>query len=267
MTEKSDHKKSVTDIEKLKILMPHWINHNNDHIRDNEKWLKKTIGLGLKDVGHELKEAIEILKKANRHIEVAYKKLQQSGSPMPGAIFETEKHRETLKEKNPPEISGDFNLKQIGVIRTPYTDNAPYQPVQEDEGDFRIVVDSQYGDSLYKLEGFRYIYVIYYIHRVKQEFSEIVSPSWTNGAKVGVFASRSPVRPNPIGISIVQIKGIKNNEIFTSGLDVFDGTPLLDIKPYIKDLDSKPDANYGWIEDVDNREHLLLHIRGIPHDY
>jgi len=47
---------------------------------------------------------------------------------------------------------------------------------------------------------------------------------------------------------------------------VFDGTPLLDIKPYIKDLDT-PDANYGWIEDMDDRVHLLLHIRGIPHDY
>jgi hypothetical protein len=62
-------------------------------------------------------------------------------------------------------------------------------------------------------------------------------------------------------------KGITNNEILTSGMDVFDGTPLLDIKPYIKDLDTKHDANYGWIEDMDDREHLLLHIRGIPHDY
>ncbi len=70
---------------------PHWINHNNDHIRDNEKWLKKTIGLGLKDVGHEIEEAIEILKKANRHIELAYKKLQQSEFPKIGVIFETEK--------------------------------------------------------------------------------------------------------------------------------------------------------------------------------
>ncbi|TET70931.1 MAG: hypothetical protein E3J56_07305 [Candidatus Aminicenantes bacterium] len=62
-------------------------------------------------------------------------------------------------------------------------------------------------------------------------------------------------------------KGITNNEILTSGMDVFDGTPMLDIKPYIKDLDTKHDANYGWIEDMDDREHLLLHIRGIPHDY
>lgn len=78
-----------------------------------------------------------------------------------------------------------FELKQIGIIRTPYTDNAPYQPVDKDKGN----------------------------------------------------------------------------------LDVFDGTPLLDIKPYIKDLDTKIDANYGWIEEIGDREHLLLHIKGIPHDY
>jgi tRNA (Thr-GGU) A37 N-methylase len=62
-------------------------------------------------------------------------------------------------------------------------------------------------------------------------------------------------------------KNITNNEILKSGMDVFDGTPLLDIKPYIKDLDTKPDANYGWIKDMDDRVHLLLHIRGIPHGY
>jgi tRNA-Thr(GGU) m(6)t(6)A37 methyltransferase TsaA len=160
-----------------------------------------------------------------------------------------------------------FKLKQIGVIRTPYTDNAPYQPVDKDEGDFRIVIDSQYVGGLYKLVKFRYIYVIYFIHRIKQKPSIVVSPPWTGGMKVGVFASRSPVRPNPIGISIVCIKQIVNNQIFTSGLDVFDGTPLLDIKPYIKDLDAKSDANYGWLEEMDDHEHLLLHIKGIPHDY
>jgi len=53
----------------------------------------------------------------------------------------------------------------------------------------------------------------------------------------------------------------------TSGVDVFDGTPLLDIKPYVAELDSKVDANYGWIDEVDGRDHLLLHIRGVPHDH
>ncbi len=160
-----------------------------------------------------------------------------------------------------------FKLKRIGVIRTPYIDNAPYQPLDEAKGDFRVVVDSQYADGLYKLAKFHYIYVIYYIHHIVRRLSMIVSPPWAGGARVGLFASRSPVRPNPIGLSVVRIKSIVNNEIHTSGLDVFDGTPLLDIKPYINDLDSKCDANYGWIEEMDDKEHLLLHIKGIPHDY
>ncbi len=160
-----------------------------------------------------------------------------------------------------------FNLKQIGLIRTPYTDNAPYQPVDEDKGDFRIVVDSQYVRGLYKLAKFRYIYVIYFIDRIRHKLSMEVFPPWADGSKVGLFASRSPVRPNPIGLSVVRIKHIAGNEIETSGLDVFDGTPLLDIKPYVKDLDAKTDANYGWIEEIADREHLFLHVRGIPHDY
>ena len=157
-----------------------------------------------------------------------------------------------------------LSFKQIGVIRTPYKDSAPYQPVEDDEGDFRIVVDPEYAEGLYKLEKFKYIYVIYYIHKVRREVSMIVTPPWAHGTEVGVFASRSPVRPNPIGLSIVKVKKVSGNEVHCTGLDAFDGTPLLDIKPYVKDLDSKPDANYGWIEDS---EHLLLHIKGIPHDY
>jgi tRNA-Thr(GGU) m(6)t(6)A37 methyltransferase TsaA len=162
----------------------------------------------------------------------------------------------------------NIKFKQIGVIRTPYIDNAPYQPVDEDEGEFRIIVDKEYTDGLIDLARFRYIYVIYHIHRLTRKPSMIVSPRWTPGTKVGLFASRSPARPNQIGISIVQIRKIVDNEILTSGLDVFDNTPLLDIKPYIKDLDSKDDANYGWLDDLDsNKEHLLLHIKGIPHEY
>jgi len=65
----------------------------------------------------------------------------------------------------------------------------------------------------------------------------------------------------------VRIKHITGNHIVTSGLDVFDGTPLLDIKPYIKEPDTKPNANYGWLEDLEDRAHLTLHIKGIPHEY
>ena len=162
----------------------------------------------------------------------------------------------------------NFKFKQIGIIKTPYIDNAPYQPVNKDRGDFRIVLNSEYKDGLLRLKSFRYMYVIYYIDRLKSKPSMVVTPPWTGGAKIGIFASRAPLRPNPIGISIVRIKKIINNEIITSGLDAFDGTPVLDIKPYVKDLDSKMDANYGWIDDLGgDKEHLSLHLKGIPHEY
>jgi len=262
MTGQQNNQKQT--VEKLKILMPYWISHNNQHIQDKERWLRKVENMGLEEVACELKEAVEILKEANRHIELANKKMKENRFSEPGDTLETEKMQKISKQTE--EIMS-FELKQIGVIRTPYTDNAPYQPVEEDEGDFRIVVEPQYTDGLSKLAGFRYIYVIYYIHQVKRELSMMVSPPWTGGVKVGVFASRAPVRPNCIGLSIVRIKRIINNEILTSGLDVFDGTPVLDIKPYVKDLDAKSDANYGWIKKMDDHEHLLLHIKGIPHDY
>jgi len=131
-----------------------------------------------------------------------------------------------------------FNLEQIGVIRTPYTDNAPYQPVDNAKGDFHIVIDSQYVGGLYKLAKFRYIYVIYFIHRINRKLSMEVSPPWIGGMKIGVFASRSPVRLNPIGFSIVLIKHVVDNKIYTLGLDVFDETPknLLLTFPLIKTI-------------------------------
>ncbi|MBW2056516.1 MAG: tRNA (N6-threonylcarbamoyladenosine(37)-N6)-methyltransferase TrmO [Deltaproteobacteria bacterium] len=160
-----------------------------------------------------------------------------------------------------------FRFKSIGKIHTPYKEKAPYQPVDSDPGDFRVVLLPRYAAGLSELASFRYIYLIYYLDRLEREVSMMVSPPWAGGKEVGVFASRSPVRPNPIGLSVVRLVKIVENQVFTSGLDVFDGTPLLDIKPYIKDLDSKPDANQGWVDRMEGREHLSLHIRGIPHDY
>jgi len=157
--------------------------------------------------------------------------------------------------------------KEIGVIHTPYTDTAPYQPISDDEGEFFIEVYSEYSKGLSELDSFRYIYLIYYIHKLTQKVTMKVSPAWAAGLKIGLFASRSPLRPNPIGLSIVKIEKIDKNKIFTSGIDVFDGTPLLDIKPYVKDLDSKCDADYGWIDHLGDMRHLALHIQGIPHDY
>ena len=82
-------------------------------------------------------------------------------------------------------------------------------------------------------------------------------------------ASRTPQRLSPIGIQDVRLLAIQGTALIIEGLDAIDGTPLPDIKPYVRGLDCcREDANYGWLDDLDgNKEHLLLHIRGIPHDY
>ena len=82
-----------------------------------------------------------------------------------------------------------------------------------------------------------------------------------------LFPLLFPFRPSCLGLGIVRIKRISGNRIVTDGPDVFNGPPLLDIKPYIKELDSKSDANFEWLEDLDDRDHLMLHIKGIPLDY
>jgi tRNA-Thr(GGU) m(6)t(6)A37 methyltransferase TsaA len=165
-------------------------------------------------------------------------------------------------------LKSSFEIKSIGIIRTPYVSSAPYQPFRDQaDEDFCIVLNPEFTEGLYRLESFRYIYVIYFLDKINREPSMIVSPPWSNGEKVGVFASRSPVRPNPIGLSVVEIKSIKDNVIYISSIDAFNGTPVIDIKPYIKDLDTREDANYGWVDELEDKEHLILHIKGIPHNF
>jgi tRNA-Thr(GGU) m(6)t(6)A37 methyltransferase TsaA len=162
----------------------------------------------------------------------------------------------------------EIHFRPIGVIRTPYGDDwAPDQPVERaSEKDlFRLVLFDSLAEGLRDLDRFAYIYVLYFMNRSRGPATLRVQPPWAKGKEVGLFASRSPARPNPIGLSIVRLIRVQGNEVVTSPLDAFDESPLLDVKPYIKDLDAKADANVGWIEDLEDREHLLLHIRGIAH--
>jgi tRNA-Thr(GGU) m(6)t(6)A37 methyltransferase TsaA len=156
----------------------------------------------------------------------------------------------------------------IGIIRTPYTDNAPYQPVVDDKGDFKLVIDQKFANGLKLIETFKYIYVIYALDKISIQTKELtLRPPWAPQMEIGVFASRSPNRPNPIGLSIVKILKIINNTIYISGIDAFDGSPIIDIKPYLNKLDAKPDANYGWVSETGDENHLALHIKGVPHKH
>lgn len=166
------------------------------------------------------------------------------------------------------EVRSDFiSIRPIGCIRSPYKEWAPYQPVEQKKGigKFQVHVNEDYSRGLKDLEHFAYVILIYYFDRAERNYELIVKPPWTK-RNVGLFASRSPNRPNPIGISIVRIHKIEGNVVYTWPIDVFDETPLLDIKPYIATLDGKMDADDGWIEGLEGKEHLLQHIRGIPHN-
>ena len=154
----------------------------------------------------------------------------------------------------------------IGWVRTPYINAAPYQPRENDKEKFYLELLPEYAEGLEELETFRYIYVLFHMHK-KRKSSLHAHPPWGRAKEVGVFASRSPNRPNAVGLSIVKLLRIEGNIVHISGIDAFDKSPLLDIKPYIAELDSKEDANYGWVDKYDGRGHLRLHILGIPHKH
>ncbi len=156
----------------------------------------------------------------------------------------------------------------IGILRTPYISSAPYQPVTDDKGEFKVILDEKFSSGLHLLDTFSYIYIIYALDKVSvQDRSTTLRPPWAPQMEIGVFSSRSPNRPNPIGISVVKIKRIVKNIIYISGIDAFDGSPVLDIKPYLNILDAKPDANFGWVSETGDENHLALHIKGIPHKH
>jgi tRNA-Thr(GGU) m(6)t(6)A37 methyltransferase TsaA len=140
-----------------------------------------------------------------------------------------------------------IELNPIGIIHTPYKDDAPFMDYQEKEGDFYIELDKEFKEGLHLLDTLNYCYIIFHIHKQKKPPRMRIFPPRGEGKEVGMFATRTPNRINPIGLTVAKIKKIEGNMIYTGGLDILDGTPLLDIKPYIRDFDMKEDSNFGWI--------------------
>ncbi|MCD6420013.1 MAG: tRNA (N6-threonylcarbamoyladenosine(37)-N6)-methyltransferase TrmO [Synergistetes bacterium] len=159
-------------------------------------------------------------------------------------------------------IEGNYGVKPIGIIRTPYKDAAPYQPVEYEDAEFKIELYPEYKEALRGLETFKYIIVLFWLDRARYK-SNIAHPPWITD-EVGLFASRSPNRPTKIGLSIVKLLAIKGTTLVISPMDAFDGTEVVDIKPYVASLDAKEDANDGWAE---GNKHLELHRKGIPHSH
>ncbi len=139
-------------------------------------------------------------------------------------------------------------MHPIGIIHSPYKQNKdiPIQGVFKPDVEACIELEDKYASGLRDLDGFSHALILYYFHKSQRE--EIEGRPFLEQDKHGIFAIRSPHRPNHIGLSIVKIKKIEANKIYFTEVDVLDGTPVLDIKPYVKYFDSRDNVKSGWLD-------------------
>ena len=153
-------------------------------------------------------------------------------------------------------------LRSIGVIHTPFKEakGAPIQGVYADGKSGQVVIDDKYVAALDDIEGFDRLWLIYLMDRVGS-FRHRVIP-YRDTREHGLFATRSPNRPNAIGLSVVHLLKREGNVLHVTNVDMLDGTPLLDIKPYVPEFDAHPISRAGWFDnpgtdrrEADNRFH------------
>jgi len=160
-----------------------------------------------------------------------------------------------------------LELKPIGVILTPYLDRyrAPRQAAAADaaEGIIELLPGHNFEQALDDLIGFERIWIIAWLHRMKGWKTKVLPPREAT-VKRGVFATRSPHRPNPIGLSAATLLEIKGRTLRVGGIDLLDGTPILDIKPYIPYADAIPDSRAGWLDEVEQKSGALFQVQWSP---
>ena len=139
----------------------------------------------------------------------------------------------------------DASLYYIGRIRTPWKrrEDCPKNP-RETEAVCTVVLDSRWAAGLQGLESVSHVVLLYWMDRARRDLVLQAPHHYTE--RRGTFALRSPVRPNPIAVSVARLVRVDGNELSVVGLDCLDDTPLLDIKPYFASTDSVPDASVGW---------------------
>lgn len=140
----------------------------------------------------------------------------------------------------------DITYHPIGVIHSPFKDLAgmPIQPSGEAAGPGTVELLPEYEPGLLDLSGFSHVILIYHLHRVER-VSLTVQP-FLDATPHGIFATRAPTRPNPIGISVVRLLRVEGCTLSIEKLDILDGTPLLDLKPYVPEFDEHSHAHTGW---------------------
>jgi len=140
-----------------------------------------------------------------------------------------------------------ITLEPIGIIHSPFTttEGMPIQPAGAAGIRGTVEVLAQYRSGLKDLDGFSHIILLYHFHR-SSGFDLHVVP-FLDAQPRGLFATRAPKRPNPIGISVVRLDGVEDGVLSIQNVDILDGTPLLDIKPYVPAFDGVGEVRTGWI--------------------
>ena len=141
-----------------------------------------------------------------------------------------------------------IKLHPIGIIHSPYKEakDIPIQGRFKDDVEAWVELRDEYVKGLKDLDKFSHAVLLYYFHKSEKE--EVEGKPFLEDDTHGIFAIRSPHRPNHIGLSIVKIKEIQGNKIFFTEVDMIDKTPLLDIKPFVKYFDNRDNAVSGWLE-------------------
>jgi tRNA (adenine37-N6)-methyltransferase len=144
-------------------------------------------------------------------------------------------------------------LHPIGHVESPFTraEGTPIQPAFARGAEGVVVLQAPYVEALEDIDGFDRLWLLYWLDRA-DAFRPRVLP-YRDTREHGLFATRAPCRPNPIGLSVVRLRRREGPRLHVADLDVLDGTPLLDVKPYIPEYDSRPDSRAGWLEDTTSK--------------
>ncbi len=141
-----------------------------------------------------------------------------------------------------------ITFRSIGIIHTPFRDlsGMPIQPSAAEGVEGKVILDPALQEGLKDLEGFSHIILLYYFHQAGDP--KLLVKPYLDDEQRGLFATRAPRRPNGIGFSIVKLLEIQENILKVANVDILDGTPLLDIKPYIPYFDHPEADRVGWLE-------------------
>jgi len=145
----------------------------------------------------------------------------------------------------------------VGVLRSPFTrlEGMPLQSVAAREIQGRVEIHPQFAPGLRDLDGFSHLHLITHLHRGAPGGLEVVP--FLDDTVRGIFATRSPRHPNPIGLSVVRLLSVAGCVLEISGIDLLDGTPILDLKPYVPEFDSVAAERTGWLQEAAQRVHRV----------